>query len=154
MPSISNSTRPGFTTATQNLPLAVKYCDLGGAEACYKAASTISNSQAETPETSKMIVKFGRLACHRGSLAGCNVMGHLARDYFQGCNSGIKVAVSCAFAGYLALEGLQLPPLAGAPVPKNPELAITLLKRSCLAGAKVICHDLLAIESEAGEAKK
>jgi TPR repeat protein len=127
---------------TSALATAEKYCDLWGAAACYTACSLLAKEHGETAEVAERMVTYGQRACLRGNLGACNVMGHVMRDYTRVCAEGREVRNSCAFVGFIQLNGLRLPPLAGATILPTPEAAKQSLQRSCDAGAEVICQRL------------
>jgi TPR repeat protein len=124
------------------LATAESYCDLWGAEACYKATSLLAQEHGETAEVAERMTTYGQRGCLRGNLPACNALGHLVSDFTHECEDGQDVRNSCAFAGFAQLFGVQLPPQSGATIPPVPEKAEPLLQRACDAGAQVVCRRL------------
>jgi TPR repeat protein len=124
------------------LAIAEKYCDLWGGEACYKACLLLAKEHRETAEVAEKMVTYGQRACLRGNDEACKSASLSARDFNHWCEKGEDTRNSCAFAGFLQLFGLRLPPEMGASVPPDPVKAEAQLRRSCEAGAQVICQRL------------
>lgn len=135
--TFESSSASAFTTAE-------KYCDLWGGEACYKACFLLAK-QGETAEVAEKMVVYGQRGCLRGNREACASTESLARDFIHWCDEGREVRDSCAFAGFVRLFGLRLPPGSGDSIPPDPEKAEIQLRRSCDAGAKTICLRLKAL---------
>jgi TPR repeat protein len=110
-----------------------------GKDACFAVAEQLSKQHGETAEVAEAIVTVGKRACVRGSMAACNVLGHLAKDFIGQCDAGQNVRNACAFAGVLHGQGLELPGMSGAGVAPDGARAAAELRRACAAGASRVC---------------
>lgn len=136
--------------AASALATAAKYCDLGGERACYRAAFLLTKEYGETAEVAERIVTYGQRGCLRGNDEACNSSRHLAVDFIRWCEEGQDVRNSCAFAGFVQLSGLRMPPGAGDSIPPDPQKAEAELRRSCEAGAQAVCARLKELHRPAG----
>lgn len=116
-----------------------KYCELGGAQACYEAAASLASSKGETAETAEELVVFAQRACSRHVMAGCNTLAHYAKDAIHDCDRHDQERDTCAAAGVVWSRGVSVPPLNGASFEPDAAKAHTAFAVSCAAGAQVSC---------------
>lgn len=117
-----------------------KYCDLGGARACYDAAAALASARGETAETADDLVSFTQRACARHAIAGCNTLAHYAKDAIADCDAGHDVRNSCAAAGVVYVRGVDVPPVHGRSVEPDAAKAQAAFAKSCAAGAPSSCN--------------
>lgn len=125
-----------------------KYCNLWGANACYNTAAHLVRRRGESAKSAKDLVRLARQACNRGDAGGCNVLGHVARDYIGLCDKNEKVRDACAFAGYIHAVGIWLPKLSGTSIDADIPKAIEYLTRACEAGAEGACEERDRLKEE------
>ena len=121
-----------------------KYCDMGGADACYAAASEIDSSQGENENTAEVLLDLVAKACERGSFAGCNTIGHYAKDAVAACEKGDEIKITCTIAGFVHRRGIKIPPMAGKSYDVDAKASDAAFKKACDAGSQPACKAINA----------
>ncbi len=116
-----------------------KYCELGGAQSCYEAASSLASTKGETAETAEELVVFAQRACARHVMAGCNTLAHYAKDAIHDCDLHDHERDTCAAAGVVWSRGVSVPPLNGPSFEPDAAKAHAAFAASCAAGAQISC---------------
>lgn len=114
-------------------------CGCHEPDECYDHASKLSKDRGETAATGEQLLYFSQCACFEGSFAGCNTLGHFAKDFVRACEGGDDVKNSCTIAGFVYLHGVRVPPRSGRSYDADPAKASALFKRACEAGAAEAC---------------
>lgn len=115
-------------------------CACGDGIGCYEAAAHLAERSGETAETGEELLYFAQCACFQGAMAGCNTVGHFAKDWVRSCDAGEDVRDACAIAGYVHEHGVRVPGGNGRSFPRNATAASAAFKRACDAGAKTVCE--------------
>jgi hypothetical protein len=119
-------------------------CGCHDGDSCYEGAAQLAARRGETADTAEELLYFSQCACFQGSLAGCNTLGHFAKDGVRACDAGRDVANSCAIAGFVHRHGVRIPPLNGRSWDRDPVAAAAAFDRACRAGAQVACPHVAA----------
>ncbi len=112
-------------------------CDDGAT--CYEAAAQLDKG-GETAETGEQLLELSQCACLEGSMAGCNTLGHFAKDWVAACDRDDDPANSCAIAGFIHEHGVRVPNLNGRTFHHDPAAAKTAFEKSCRAGSVIACR--------------
>src|SRR4030095_14411507 len=106
-------------------------CGCHDGDTCFQAATELASEKGENAETGEELLYLTQCACFQGSFAGCNILGHFARDWVRACEAGGHVANSCAIAGRVHQHGVALPRMAGASFPPDQEAAGRAFEKAC-----------------------
>lgn len=117
-------------------------CGCHEPDTCYEEAAKLSKEKGETAETGEQLLYFAQCACFEGSFAGCNTLGHFAKDFVQACDAGQNVKDACTIAGFVYLHAVSIPSRSGRSFHTDPEKSQASFKRACEAGAKQACAQL------------
>jgi hypothetical protein len=136
------------------------YCERGGARSCLFAAGEIERSEGATPETAERLVALPQLACQRGVMGGCNLLGHYTKFYVRRCEYALKavplcggampkeplpegyqagVARVCGIAGVVMRMGTRIPAFNGRSYPPDLDRAKAMFTCACAAGSAFAC---------------
>lgn len=112
--------------------------------ACYEDTAHFDEANGETAESGESLLAQAQHACEIGSRAGCNTLGHFARDAIKSCDAGANVRDQCAIAGYVHAHGVKLPARGeamspGASVAIDTAAAHAAFAKACAAGATLVC---------------
>lgn len=120
------------------------WCELGGIDACVDLAFSVGNAAEHSGELERMEEVLSRLqlGCHRGSMRGCNVLGHVVRDAQTQCEAGN--AGQCLVSGYAWTMGVSMPRVNGASFPADPVKARDAFQRACDGKRQSACARLSA----------
>ena len=111
-------------------------CDDG--DTCYESAAKLAEQQGETAETGEPLLEYAQCACLEGSYAGCNTLGHFAKDWVDLCNASQDVAKACTMTGFIYEHAVRLP--AGKSVHRDAALSKAAFAKACQAGSTVACR--------------
>ncbi len=129
----------GFTPGWSPSDPTVLTCGCDEAVACYDAVAALDSREGETAENADELIYLAQCACFLGSMAGCNTLGHYAKDWVHACERGEDVARSCGIAGAIYHHGVRVPHPHGRSVPHDPAAAKAAFDRACQAGSKTAC---------------
>lgn len=114
-------------------------CGCEDGQSCFQSAGELARSQGETAETGETIMYFTKCACFQGSVGGCNMLSHFAKDFVAWCEAGDNVRDSCAIAGYVHEHGTKVPMINGRSFDRDPAAAAKAFRKACDAGARMVC---------------
>jgi hypothetical protein len=114
-------------------------CGCHDGETCYEGASSLAKEKGENDATAEQLMYFAQCACFQGSMAGCNTLGHFAKDWTRACTEDRDVKTSCAIAGLVYYHGLQIPRRNGRSFDRDPAAAKAAFEKGCKAGSPVAC---------------
>ena len=115
-------------------------CGCHDGQSCYDAAAEIDKTRGENASTGEELLYYSQCACFQGSMAGCNTLGHFAKDWVKACERGDDIANSCAIAGFVHHHGVRVPRLNGRSYDRDAAAAKAEFDRACAAGSKVACE--------------
>jgi hypothetical protein len=114
-------------------------CPCDDPDTCYEQAATL-DKQGETAETGEKLLELSQCACLEGSFAGCNTLGHFAKDWVRACDDDRETRNSCAIAGYIYEHAVRVPDRSGKTFHRDPAAAKAAFDKACRAGATVVCN--------------
>ncbi|MFT3764967.1 MAG: hypothetical protein QM820_05530 [Minicystis sp.] len=106
---------------------------------CYEGASGLAAKSGENAATAEELMYFAQCACFQGSMAGCNTLGHFAKDWVAACDRDEKNADACTIAGLVHHHGVRVPQINGRSFPRDEAAAQAAFERGCRAGSQVAC---------------
>ena len=112
-------------------------CGCHDGQTCFEAATALANEKGENAETGEDLLYYTQCACFQGSMAGCNIISHFAKDWVRACERGDDVKNSCAIAGFVHQHGVLVPQINGRSFPRDPEAAAKAFTLACNAGSPV-----------------
>ncbi len=62
-----------------------RYCSYEGGESCFNLAYKLAWLEGETDVTAEEIVVSLQSACNAGTIGGCNILGHVSKDFIRLC---------------------------------------------------------------------
>jgi len=114
-------------------------CPCDDPQTCYEQAAEL-DKQGETAETGEKLLELSQCACLEGSMAGCNTLGHFAKDWVAACDRDAETRNSCAIAGYIHEHAVRVPQGSGKTFHRDPAAAKAAFDKACRAGATVVCN--------------
>jgi hypothetical protein len=96
---------PGYS-ATQPTKIV---CGCHDGATCYDATAALASRRGENADTAEELLYLAQCACFQESMAGCNTLGHFAKDHIAACERDEEVATSCTVAGFVHLHGMSVP---------------------------------------------
>jgi TPR repeat protein len=117
-------------------------CGCHDGPSCYDEAAQLASRRGEQAATAEELMYLTQCACFQGSSAGCNALGHFAKDAVKACEQGSKIDDSCTIAGLVYLHGVQVSPRHGRSYDRDPAIARRAFERACRAGAATACERL------------
>jgi TPR repeat protein len=127
---------PGFS-ATQPQKIV---CGCHDGATCYDATSALASRRGENADTAEELLYLAQCACFQESMAGCNTLGHFAKDHIAACERDEEVATSCTVAGFVHLHGMSVPRMSGRSHDHDYAAAHAAFGRACKAGAAAACR--------------
>jgi hypothetical protein len=112
-------------------------CGCHDGQTCFEEATALANDKGETAETGEDLLYLTQCACFQGSVAGCNIISHFAKDWVRACERGDDVKNSCAIAGFVHHHGVLVPQINGRSFKRDPKAAAKAFARACNAGSPV-----------------
>jgi TPR repeat protein len=115
-------------------------CGCHDGATCYHETAALASSRGENAETAEELLYLAQCACFQGSMAGCNTLGHFAKDHIAACERDEEVATSCTVAGFVYLHGMSVPRMNGRSHDHDFAAAHKAFGRACKAGAAAACR--------------
>jgi TPR repeat protein len=112
-----------------------------GATFCYDETAALAAKRGENADSAEELLYLSQRACFQESMAGCNTLGHFAKDWIKSCEHGDDVATSCTVAGFIYLHGVAVPRLNGRSYLHDPAASRAAFEKACAAGATVACRN-------------
>ncbi len=116
-------------------------CGCHDGATCYDETAALATKRGENADSAEELLYLSQCACFQGSMAGCNTLGHFAKDWTRACEHGDDVATSCTVTGFVYLHGVAVPRLNGRSFLHDPAASRAAFEKACAAGAAVACRN-------------
>jgi hypothetical protein len=114
-------------------------CGCHEGDECYQQATDYAAAHGENDVSGEQLLYLTQCACFQESYAGCNILGHFAKDHVRGCEAGRNTKTTCTIAGFVYYHGAQLPRINGRSFDRDPVAARAAFTKGCAAGSQVAC---------------
>ena len=119
-------------------------CGCHDGQSCVEGATRVASQRGETAETGEELLYYSQCACFQGSMAGCNMLAHFAKDHVRWCAADQDVARTCTIAGMVHRHGVALPDTGamrpGRSFPPDQALAGEAFAKACRGGSEIACR--------------
>jgi TPR repeat protein len=132
------SEQPGYSP-TQPTKI---ICGCHDGATCYEETAKLASKRGENADTAEELLYLAQCACFQKSMAGCNTLGHFAKDHIAACDRGDDVATSCTVAGFVYLHGMSVPKVSGRSYDHDNVLARAAFDKACKAASAPACRNM------------